>query len=94
MTTEELRTLKECQYNAIVRRGVPFSICAASGAYLLIRLGILKKTKLHLAVSGISGFITGIMSYRQTCIDKLLALPNSTLKEKILAAQKKHSNVR
>ncbi|KAK0081655.1 hypothetical protein PV325_011817 [Microctonus aethiopoides] len=94
LTQDELRILKECQYNSMVLRGLPLGGVAATTFYYLMKSGTIKKNRFSLAISGITGFLIGTMSYRQICVEKLLALPNSSLKERILTAQGKQPHVR
>ncbi|KAK0180847.1 hypothetical protein PV327_003185 [Microctonus hyperodae] len=94
LTHDELRILKECQYNSVVLRGLPLGGITLAAVHYLMKSGMLKRSKFGLVIGGLTGFLLGTMSYRQICVEKLLALPNSTLKERILAAQGKQPHVR
>ncbi|KAH0535657.1 hypothetical protein KQX54_017976 [Cotesia glomerata] len=87
LTTEEMAVLKECQHNAVFHRGLPLAAVATGGFHYMMKTGMMKKNVYTLVVSGITGFFIGTASYRSVCMEKLIALPNSTLKERILAAQ-------
>lgn len=82
-----MAVLKECQHNAVFHRGLPLAAVATGGFHYMMKTGMLKKNVYTLVVSGITGFFIGTASYRSVCMEKLIALPNSTLKERILAAQ-------
>lgn len=94
LTQDELRILKECQYNSVVLRGLPLGGVTATTFYYLMKSGTIKKNRFSLVISGVTGFLLGTMSYRQICVEKLLALPNSSLKERIMTAQGKQPHVR
>ncbi|CAD6240134.1 GSCOCG00002519001-RA-CDS [Cotesia congregata] len=87
LTTEEMAVLKECQHDAVFHRGLPLAAVATGGFHYMMKTGMMKKNVYTLVVSGITGFFIGTASYRSVCMEKLIALPNSTLKERILAAQ-------
>ncbi|XP_057335225.1 OCIA domain-containing protein 1 [Microplitis mediator] len=87
LTKEEMAVLTECQHNSVFHRGLPLGVVAAGGFHYMMKTGIMKKNIGTLIVSGLSGFLIGTISYRSVCMEKLMALPHSTLKERILAAQ-------
>lgn len=93
LTPDEQRVLKECQTQSTIR-GVTVGIIALGGCQYLMKTGKLQKNKLILAFTGFTGFLFGTMSYRTACMQKLLALPNSTLKERILQAQGRQPELR
>ncbi|KAF7988511.1 hypothetical protein HCN44_001084 [Aphidius gifuensis] len=86
MTPEEKKVLGECQTQATIR-GVSLGALATGACYYLMNNGTLKKNRLILGLTSFSGFIIGSMSYRTTCMQKLMALPNSDFKARILQAQ-------
>ncbi|XP_034947410.1 OCIA domain-containing protein 1 [Chelonus insularis] len=94
LTPEEIKILNECRSNAIYHRGLPMGAAMAGGCYYMMNKGIVKRNMWGMALSGIAGFFIGTMSYRGICMEKLLSLPNSTLKDRILAAQGMQPRVR
>lgn len=86
MNQEEKKVLEECQTQAAIR-GVTLGSLATSACYYLMNNGTLKKNRLVMGLTGFTGFIVGTMSYRTTCMQKLMSLPNSNLKNRILQVQ-------
>lgn len=91
MSPQEKQVLGECQTQATIR-GVSLGVLATGACYYLMNNGTLKKNRLILGLSSFSGFLLGTMSYRTTCMQKLMALPNSNFKTRILQAQGLHQN--
>ncbi|XP_047126352.1 OCIA domain-containing protein 1 isoform X1 [Hydra vulgaris] len=91
LSQEELKVLKECRFNSIFYRGLP----TASISILLIKAaenyGLLRKRSL-LFYAGIfsAGFFFGVGSYRNQCIEKILALENSVLADQYRNFSRRH----
>ncbi|XP_011315345.1 OCIA domain-containing protein 1 [Fopius arisanus] len=94
LTPQELKILKECQHNAVYHRGLPLGAVTGGSLYYFMKTGKIPRYPLLWFGSSIMGFLVGTMSYRSICMEKLLALPESTLKERILQAQGKQPRVK
>jgi len=83
-TTEEIRVLKECNRESFWYRSVPFGTLLGVGAYYAVRNGYLKPSARFGAgpkmfIGSVVGYVFGKVSYRATCVEKLMNLPNSPL---------------
>ncbi|XP_015121684.1 OCIA domain-containing protein 1 [Diachasma alloeum] len=94
LTLPELKILKECQHNAVYQRGLPLGMVTGASTYYFMKTGKIPKSPLLWLGSAVGGFLAGTISYRSICMEKLLALPESTLKERILEAQGKQREVK
>jgi hypothetical protein len=88
LTFEEIRVLKECNYESFWYRCVPLTIALVGGTQLMVNRGILKPHPTYGALlknmgACLLGYIGGKFSYRNTCRDKILQLPNSPLADAI-----------
>lgn len=85
---EELNVLKECNRESFLFRSIPFGTVLGSATYIALSKGMLKPSpRLGFLpkVLGASfvGYILGKFSYQETCVEKILQLPNSKLAEGI-----------
>lgn len=93
LTPDEQRILQECQVTALIR-GFSAGTIGTFGSLLLMQKGIIKRNMFVTALCGGAGLLFGTLSYRSACLQKLMSLPNSTLKERILATQGKQPQLR
>ncbi|XP_063986567.1 OCIA domain-containing protein 1 [Diachasmimorpha longicaudata] len=94
LTPQEIKILKECQHNAVYQRGLPMGMVTGGTVFYCMKTGKIPKKPILWLGSSLAGFLVGTLSYRSICLEKLLALPESTLKERILAAQGKQPEVK
>ncbi|XP_032786650.2 OCIA domain-containing protein 1 [Daphnia magna] len=83
---EELRVLKECNYESFYFRSLPMGTALGTLAYYGVKSGYLKGStkwgpwpKILLGAS--FGYFAGKLSYQTKCAEKLMTLPNSPLAE-------------
>lgn len=94
MTPEEERIYKECNKEAFIKKGIPYGSMAAISTFVAIKTGFLKTSPMFgyypvLATAGCLGALVGIISHKATCVQKILDLPNSHLKQMVDASLKR-----
>jgi len=87
-TPEEARAVRECGREAALQRGVPGAVVAAAAVGYFVRAGKLKASAKwgaapKMVAAALVGYTVGKISYHQTCMEKLMALPNSALAERL-----------
>lgn len=95
-SSDELRTLKECDIESFFQRSLPFGTGFGLAAYFGVKHGYLKPNvkfgPLPKVMAGvIVGYFLGKFSYQQKCAEKIMRLPNSQLGE--ILRQKKNNGM-
>jgi len=93
LSLEEIKVLKDCRVNSVYYRGLPLgivSVAVARGAILSGRFPRLGRWSglFYTGMFGL-GFLSGVGSYRDECVRKILALENSVLAEQYRSYQQK-----
>lgn len=81
---DEIRVLMECDYESFYFRSLPLSTMLSFLTYKAVRNGYLKPNKIwgptpKVLVAITVGYFVGKYSYLNTCIEKLMDLPDSEL---------------
>ncbi|XP_015602549.1 OCIA domain-containing protein 1 [Cephus cinctus] len=92
LTEEEMRVFNQCNAEGIMKRGIPLGLVFGATAYYVVKKGYVKGHNVYGAVpgtiiSGIFGYFLGRMTYTSICLDRLMNMPNSTVRRRLEAAQ-------
>ncbi|CAH1962009.1 unnamed protein product [Acanthoscelides obtectus] len=95
-TPDELRVLKDCNYEAFYQRCLPLSALFATAAYYGCKTGYFRANARYgpapkVLVGVAIGYFMGKMSYQRKCAERLMQLPHSQLGE--ILRQRKRGNV-
>ncbi|XP_043278547.1 OCIA domain-containing protein 1 [Venturia canescens] len=94
LTPEEERIYMECNKEAFFKKGIPYGSVSALTAFAAIKTGLFKSSKnfgyypIILTAGGIGTFV-GLVAHKAACVQKILDMPNSHLKQMIEASKNK-----
>ncbi|CAB3229262.1 unnamed protein product [Arctia plantaginis] len=83
-TEDEIRVFKECKRESLLYRALPLAAIFGAITYAAVAKGYLTPNKRFGAIpkmtlAAILGYGIGKISYRKTCMKKMMALPNSNI---------------
>lgn len=85
LTPEEVRVLKECSKEGIIRRAIPMGISFGLGGYMLAQSGKLNHKRFGAKPAvlgfGILGYMIGRYTYMKVCFEKLYQIPDGNLRK-------------
>ncbi|XP_073253774.1 uncharacterized protein [Porites lutea] len=91
LTDEEKAVLQECRINSVYFRGLPLGVCSVLLLRQAVNGGYFPHIKRFAALyyTGLFGFgfLAGVSSYKNTCVEKIMKLENSRLADQVKATQ-------
>ncbi|XP_033223942.1 OCIA domain-containing protein 1 [Belonocnema kinseyi] len=92
LTAEELRLLKECNNEGIVKRALPLGVAFGFVSHFVSKQkGILNHPKFGtiplVLASGFAGYFSGRLSYFPVCYERLMQVPDGIVRQRALNRQ-------